>query len=470
MRHSLTIAGSLLLAGCQGVVPWETALEVTPVDAPERVVVVGAGLSGLTAARALSDAGIEVVVVEARDRPGGRTWTAEVGDARVDMGAAWIHGPHETHPTARLIAGMGGSWVPNEPLMDAAEMRDESGEEVGPIEQWAAAQHAKRVLSKTPKVLDALDAEDASVSEVSVFLLDEAGVEGWRRRARRFMAEEAFLHRGHGGNPAELSATAVDWQRGFPGGDALPQGGYVQLVEHLAEGLDIRYEEPALAVACDTDAVEVRTSRETHLASHAVITVPLAVLRDGAIDFEPPLPAARVQAMEGHGMAVLEKVVLVFETQSWPSDTSWVGLADAPMDKTFCFDHTEQAGAPTVICFYSGPIASDWDARTDAELVDHALAAFETELGEDAGTPVATHVTRWHQDPYTGGSVSYPRVGTGLADALLLAEPIDGRVLFAGEHTAGPYFQTTQGAIISGLREARRLGVTHFALPGLEDL
>lgn len=114
---------------------------------------------------------------------------------------------------------------------------------------------------------------------------------------------------------------------------------------------------------------------------------------------------------------------------------------------------------PRCFSFTGGQRVRDvLDAKSDAELVEDALAAIELVTGETPPTPTASFVTRWQTDPYCLGSYTYPALGQSLEDFDTLAEPIEDRVLFAGEGTSSDYFGTVHGALHSGIREAMRLG------------
>jgi polyamine oxidase len=421
----------LLLLACSS---WSLdPVEVVPHEV-ERVIVVGAGMSGLTAARALQDQGYEVIVLEARDRLGGRTWTEDVGGATLDLGGAWIHGPRG-NPLAEMIPDY-SRW---EPFSGTAYGPD--GEVSGRIARDGMA------FSR-----NTTDYAGPSWAEGVQQWLDDEGWTGTDRELRRVAAEQAAMELDVGG-PAELASLEhwdhMDW---FTGGDHVPEGGYVTLVDRLAQTLDIRLNEVVTAIEQDEDGVTVTASQDFE-GSHVIVTVPLGVLKAGSIDFEPDLPVTKTDAIEALDMGGLEKVVLVYEERWWNAGEGVMVLDDTAMPS--CVDFAEPSGAPALVCLYGGGHILEWQPLDDDALV--ALARQTAARMGDEPEPTTTYVTRWHSDPFSMGSYSYIPVGAKPADFDTLGEPFD-RVLFAGEHTIQPHHQTVHGAVLSGLREATRLG------------
>ncbi len=120
---------------------------------------------------------------------------------------------------------------------------------------------------------------------------------------------------------------------------------------------------------------------------------------------------------------------------------------------------------PTIVCLYAGePGQNAQDTMSDAELIEGATTALRGLVGGSIPEPVAAATTRWRADAYAQGSYSFVAVGSSPADMDTLAEPIEGRVLFAGEATDSDWYATVDGALRSGLREARRV-VPDVTLP-----
>lgn len=454
-----------LLAGCS-VPDWSAALDVEVVGAPEKVVVIGAGISGLIAAAALDDDGREVIVLEARDRPGGRTWTAEVAGAPVDLGGAWIHGPRG-NPIALLLEGLQQTWTDDAP--EPGPFIDYTGAAYSRAEQRRAMRFAEQMLASADWLPEELGVDDLTVADAAAHLLGDE--EGLSRRIREFMAQELFTALDIGGSADDASLIGAWYGEEFPGGDAVPDGGYGRLVDLLAEGLDVRLSEPVTEIDWSEETIRITTPAGTYETTHVIITLPLGVLQSGDVTFTPPLPDDKQAAIDALAMGSLEKVILRFDEQFWLEDGQTFTFLDAePGRFPSCTDFTAHAGAPTLACFTGGTFSQESrEDLTEAEIVAGTLENLAAALGRDVPEPVGFAVTDWHSDPFSQGSYSYLPIGSSTSAFTAMAAPVDGRLLFAGEHTAEDYYQTVHGALISGLREARRLGVGHFAMPGMGE-
>jgi polyamine oxidase len=426
----------------------------------ERVVVVGAGLAGLAAAQALRNAGVEVVVVEGRERLGGRTWTADVGGAPVDLGAAWIHTP-VGNPMSEVAQLAGVGVTPADPT----DLTKLSGWE--PEAGWLSSTELVPPLVLTQAFYGALPAlratlgPDASVADaIAPFLAtiplapDSAD---YRRAAfaLRLVAEQFES------GPAEDLALAYygDTAIEYGGTDVFPDGGYRPLVEWVAAGVDVRLGETVSAVAVGADGVSVTTSAGTHTGSHALVTVPLGVLKAGAIAFEPALPAAKLAAIDALGFGNFEKVVLRYDEAFWldAGRTNFVHLSATPMEFPLFLDLTAYVGTPTLVALCSDGFAAGLATRSEEQAIAEVEAILATLFG--GPLPARTHaaVSRWGADPFTRGAYTYVALGATPADFATLAAPVAGRLLFAGEHTSATRFGYADGALQTGVREAKRL-------------
>ena len=430
---------------------------------PTEIAVVGAGAAGLTAARILVDDGRDVVVLEARDRIGGRTHTADVGAARVDLGGAWLHGV-VGHPMADFGAASGLGWRASDPpwshVYDAGSGRrgDLWGSLVGGAQGFYV--DLPRLRAQLP---------DGSVADGRERWLDERGLTGDGRRLAAFGIDQYIVELQYGSSVERQSLEYVFAEPGIlGGGDQIPDGGYAPFLAALATGVDVRLEQPVTAIAHGPDGARVLTATGLEVcAEQVLVAVPLAVLRADRITFDPPLADERRAAMDRLDVGALEKVVLVFDERWFAGGITHVAADGSGRFPEF-YDFTDYAGAPTLVGLYGGRFSDEVDGWTDAEVVDGALAVLAEATGGPVPAPVATAVTRWGEDPYALGSYLYLPVGASPADIAALAAPEGDRLGFAGEATHSEHFATVHGAMLSGIREARRLGVVTIQTPGLE--
>lgn len=450
------------IAGC-GSQGGSTAPEPV-IPQPGRVIVVGAGMAGLTAARTLHDAGVEVIVLEAQDRIGGRMQTLNVGGARVDVGAAWLHGVNG-NPLADFADAHGLAYHKHDTETNYLTIDAATGV-VDDNTVAAAEAEVDAFWDALPDLQRQLGAQ-ASVSDALAHFLDTLSESDEVERLVDFFIGQGALDIELSGPGERTSLRWFDAEEEFSGGDYLPANGYAAFIETLADGLDIRTAQPVRAIRHDADGVTVTTPKGVLTGTHVIVTVSLGVLKRGAIQFSPALPARKQQAIARLEMGNLEKVVLRFDRAFWQDEEDfsvlgWVAPDTASRRGEFpeFFNLTEQTGKPTLVALYGGRYSRAIQGKqSDAQIISGALRALEDALDRPIPSPVSTHVTHWTTDPWFGGSYSYLPVGASPDDMEALAAPIDGRVLFAGEATIADHYQTVHGAMLSGLREAERLGV-----------
>lgn len=428
------------------------------------IVVVGAGMAGLTAARVLTDAGHDVTVLEARDRIGGRVETESIGAGRFDVGAAWLHGI-DGNPVASFADANGLTYVKDDLPWDY--VYDEATGALGDP-AWDGMDSAYDGFLSALPGLQASLGDSASVADARDRWVVDQGLSGLQERLGRFVVDQWIEELEYAGPVDQASLTWCWAEESLGGGDHFPVGGYTGYAEALAEGVDVRLSHPVTAIRWGDDGVEVDAG-ETFTGSDVIVTVPVGVLRAGTISFEPPLSAARLAALDRLDMGNLEKVVLTWDTPWW--DGGGFEFVSEAADGRFpeWYDVSTLVGTPALVGLYGGRFAREVQATwTDEEIVDGALAVLEQVHGGAIPAPAATGVTHWTNDPYTLGSYTFLPVGASRDDVEALAEPEGEHLLFAGEGTDWDYYGNVHAAVRSGLREARRLGVKTPSTPGFE--
>lgn len=435
------------------------------------VIVVGAGMSGLSAARALHDSGRQVLVLEARDRLGGRTWTDTVGESTVDLGGAWMHGVGDT--PLRAVADAAGLQYASHILEPDGVFDAERSARLGLTE---LLQLLAVTETYDPEDLDVSDNPRASVADGIQEFMDDLELDPVAASRVQFALEE--LHSDAAGRIDQQSLQGGydvewPWEQSFGSVDErdfVIDGGYRMLVDFLADGLDIRLNTPVTRIEHGDDGIVIRTADASFEGSHAIVTVPLGVLKADTIQFEPPLPTDKRSAIERIGFGVFEKVILSYAEKFWDGNigvtTYFAGLGDERA-WPLLIDMSEFAGAPTLVCIYSGLFGQKaQDTLDDDAIVAGAKTAVAALNGGTAPDPLTTRVTRWRKDPWSFGSYSFASTESLEGDRDLLAAPVGKRLLFAGEATSAAIYATVDGALASGLREARRLEAT-ATLPGV---
>ncbi len=424
------LAATTLLPGCSS-----SSDEPKP---KQRVVVIGAGMAGLTAARRLADGGMDVTVLEARDRIGGRTWTNTSLGMPIDLGGAWIHGP-ENNPLTELADQAGARRVETD--FDRPVVFQGGRELSADVVQTTLKRWQEITKELAPLSEDAGEGQSVADGLAEVADMNDPLIQ-WAV-ASEIVGEYAA-------DPDELSLKWLGNEGEFGGGDLILPGGYQQLTQHLARGLTIKLGAEVSQVIHSGSGVRLETTQGAVDADRVIITIPLGVLKAGAIAFDPPLPEVKQAAIERLGFGLLDKVVLKFDQPFWP-DADVIGLVGSDQPVSMLINGETFADAPLLVGLRGGREARERESLTDQDAVAQVVTALT------APNPTGSLVTRWAADPFARGSYSFIAVGSSPDDMDALAEPVGERLLFAGEATDPEFFATVHGAYLSGMREADRI-------------
>ena len=436
----------------------------------KNVIVIGAGVAGLTAAVQLAEADWSVIVLEASDRVGGRIRTTHVGDVALELGAEFVHGKppellarlHELGLEKYELGGTDISFSPDGALYphdDAAS----DGEEDNPFS----------LLEQLTRWSEAHPDEDLSFSE-------------WLARhpvsADQAASATGFVEGFNAADATEISVRSLAVQQraedSIEGDTSFHvRGGYDRLTDALVQ----RLRRAGGRVALRARVAEVQWTRgyarclcedgQTFSADRAVITLPLGVLRHGDVRFIPA-PADVLQQADRMRMGQVCRVNLLFKRRWWAE-------LDHPQHEalqrlSFLLPTQRAEGAhfnvfwtgfpsldPVLTAWAGGPAADAFDAMDDHATAHiacgdlaHIFGLTQEQVLDDM---VSHHMHDWQRDPLSRGAYSW--VPAGEADASeKMSQPVEDTLFFAGEHTdTTGHWGTVHGAMRSGLRAADQL-------------
>jgi monoamine oxidase len=423
-------------------------------------LIIGAGAAGLAAADVLARAGRSVLLLEARDRVGGRCWSLhEPGlPVPVELGAEFIHG--RPPATFALLARAGMAAV------------DRTGD------GWYAERGKLKPMGEIfTEIRRAIRGTRAPAKDVSFETFLGRELKHLSQTARIFARRRVEGY--DAADPARASARAIieEWtgeDEATAASHYRPLGGYGPLLEWLAGTLDrqrvrLELQTAVTAVRWRRGLVEVEgvsRGRPVHAsARRAIVTLPLGVLQlpqhaPGAVRFTPALNGKR-KALRGLAPSPVIKVALRFRTAFWESvnggSCAHAAFIRAPGAPFPSFWTALPVRTPLLVAWAGGPRAARLSGAGAPAIIRRAEESLEATFGRRALRTEAAYVHDWQEDPYARGAYSYVTVG-GAGARKALAAPLAGTLYFAGEAAdfEGEH-GTVAGALQSGARAARRI-------------
>ncbi|CAI0410941.1 unnamed protein product [Linum tenue] len=440
-----------------------------------KVIIVGAGLAGLAAARQLMRLGFRVTVLEGRKRPGGRVYTKKMEleggganrvSASADLGGSVLTGTLG-NPLGILARQLGHTL---HKVTDKCPLYAPDGKPVDLDTDMKVEAAFNRLLDQASRLRQLM-------GDVSVDVSLGAALETFRQVYGDAVNEEEMgLFNWHCANLEYANAGLLSklslafWDQDDPydmGGDhCFVPGGNGRLVHALAENVPILYEKTVHTIRYGSDGVQVVTGGQTFEGDMVLCTVPLGVLKNGSVKFVPELPQRKLDGIKRLGYGLLNKVAMLFPYVFWENDLDTfghlTGHSSARGEFFLFYSYATVSGGPLLLALVAGEAALKFESMPPVDAVSHVLQILKAGIYEPRGInvpePIQTVCTRWGSDSFSLGSYSNVAVGASGDDYDILAESVgDGRLFFAGEATTRRYPATMHGAFLTGLREAANI-------------
>src|SRR5215472_7545124 len=397
------------------------------------VAVIGAGAAGIGAARCLREARVvSMMVLEARDRVGGRVHTIAPAGFPLDRGAEWLHSA-DRNPLSPIAQSLGFSVYRRPPEWTTRLRR--SGETIAAEAEWLATREAQSLARKRA----ATDPDDRSLASLLApgdrwnTLLDATSTWGNGAELDRVSVKDNVRYEDSGTN----------WRL---------HEGYGRLFETLAEALPVARNAAVSRVDHVGRAIRLETAHGTVMASRVIVTVPTSIIAGEILRFDPPL-SDKLETAAGLPLGVDDKLFISLQGQL-PGIEHDVYLIGSTTSLETMSYQVRPLGRPAIYCFFGGRFAAALEREGQAAMFSFASGELARLFGSDVRKRMAPlAATAWLQDPWSRGSYSFALPGHA-HDRAVLAAPVDDRVFFAGEACSPNFFSTAHGAWMSGITAA----------------
>jgi monoamine oxidase len=407
-----------------------------PLPSEIDVAIIGAGAAGIGAARALEGKGLSVIVLEARDRLGGRAFTRQLENSIIfDVGCGWLHSADKNRFVA--IARQLGFEIDrgrphwSQQTFNIGFPQQEREEYLREMEAFYDRARAAAELGLDRPASDFLEPGNrwnALIDCVSTYI------------------NGAELDRVSVIDTNAYEDTEFNWRT---------RRGYGALVAAYGAPCPVAFGANATLIDHSSARIRIETSRGTLHATSVIVTVPTSLIASESLRFVPPLPDKR-DAAGGLPLGFADKVMLALDDDggALPRDGHLRGSTTKVGAGSY---HLRPQGFPSIEGYFGGSFARELEEAGEGAFAAVAIDEIVALLGSDYRRKLRPlSASCWAKDPFATGSYSHALPGHA-GDRARLASPVDGRIFFAGEATSANFFSTCHGALESGIRAAEEV-------------
>ena len=417
--------------------------EVNPSD--KTILVIGAGISGLAAAKKLKEKGFNVIILEAQSKVGGRLKTNRSLGVAFDEGASWIHGI-DGNPITTLAqqAGMNAAFTD-----DNSRVSYDIG---GVLRSTTTYDTAETELYTVLNTM--MNSGNTNQSFETVFnnlYPTRSNDRLWKFLLSAYVTFDT-------GDLDKLSSKLYNEGEEFSGEEQIATNGYDTIPNFLANGLNVQLNQRVSKIDYSNTKIKVTHNNTESEADYVLVTVPLGVLKSGNIQFIPNLSTTKQNAIQKVGMNCVNKFLLTWDTAFW-DDVQYISYSPTTKDKFNYFVNVKKVNpnVNALMTFAYADYARQTETMTDAQIVTEIMLHLKDIYGNNIPNPTNMLRTKWQTNENAFGAYSYTAVETEMQHFDDLAEEINDKLFFAGEHTEADYFSTAHGAYLSGIREANKI-------------
>ncbi|WP_075883423.1 flavin monoamine oxidase family protein [Candidatus Protochlamydia sp. W-9] len=431
------------------------------------VIVIGAGISGLTAAMELKKSGMKVLVIEAAERIGGRLWTVNTWGTNLELGASWIHGI-ENNPVFDIVRDL------REPIqptiynakkpnckLESISLYDSKGRKLSKSQ----FNEIKKLSLEFGIYIDKIESQNnptkMSILDAFENFCKDSQIIG-ERKEQLYQLSRILYSNEYGAELKDIAILEYDYINEMEalGTNAIMACGYNLVTSKMAIDLPIELNCKVNQIIYDDKGVRCLTNKGSFVSQYAVVTVPLGVLKNKDITFNPCLPKEKIDAIDTLQMGLLNKVYLFFPYTFWDR-SEWIVLlpSDESADMQFDIMNSQRYfKQPVLLGFVSGDYAKKLEAWSDEEIVDSYMKVLRKIYGTNIPSPSAHLITRWGQNPLFYGSYSFlPTSKSGDNPYKWMKVSVNNKVFFAGEASSQHEPSTVYGAFMRGQEVAKAI-------------